>query len=418
MARAMQHRGFRVLLFFLAYSKCVLLSAAEQNLPEFSWHGLADFRYQYSSAQTGWADGGLGKFRFGGEASRVRVNEAAVVLQARWWEWSGTVIAKYAHDQKVPIDLTEAFLQYRPVSTAAWRFNAKLGMFFPPISLENTGTAWSSPYTLSSSAINSWVGEELRTFGGELHLNYNFDSHDRVDVFAAGFINNDAAGTLLAWKGWSLHDYEATLHDQVTLPQGIGIKSYFPFQANATIPFTEVDQRLGFYTGVTLDKQETGKFRLLYYDNMANPQAIKEGQYGWHTRFWSLGIKHELPYAITFIAQGMVGSTAMGKLKEGKRSVDVNFWSASALLSKSIDIHRFSIRYDHFITDQIDSLPLDNNNETGHAWTFNYNFTLAQQHQFNFEVNYIDSDRPARLSLNQAAQQEELLWQFAYRIFY
>ena len=46
----------------------------------------------------------------------------------------------------------------------------KTGAFFPTISLENDDLGWTSPYTLTPSAINSWIGDELRTIGSEAIL--------------------------------------------------------------------------------------------------------------------------------------------------------------------------------------------------------------------------------------------------------
>ena len=46
-------------------------------------------------------------------------------------------------------------------------WSVKAGAFFPTISLENDDLGWTSPYTLTPSAINSWIGEELRTIGSE-----------------------------------------------------------------------------------------------------------------------------------------------------------------------------------------------------------------------------------------------------------
>ena len=46
-------------------------------------------------------------------------------------------------------------------------WSVKTGAFFPTISLENDDLGWTSPYTLTPSAINSWIGEELRTIGSE-----------------------------------------------------------------------------------------------------------------------------------------------------------------------------------------------------------------------------------------------------------
>lgn len=406
-------------LFLLSLlSSPVFADSPPSNTPEFSVRGLADFRYQNSASEGGWNDHGLGKFRFGGDNDRVLVNEAAIVLQSRLWEWSGTITAKYAHDQDNPVDLTEAFLQYRPVGTQRWRFGLRAGMFFPPISLENTGLAWSSPYTLTSSAINSWVGEELRTFGIEAHLNYRTERNDRIDAFAAGLANNDTAGTLLAWRGWNLNDYEATLNDRLPLPDGTGIARFFPWQAKLTEPFVEVDGRLGYYAGINVERPELGKFRLLYYDNQADPTRIEYGQYGWHTRFWSLGLKLDLPWQLTLIGQGISGRTTMGWPRQGVWPADVGFWASSLLVSKTFDRHRVSLRYEHFGTDEYGFMPEDNNFEQGQAWTANYNLTLAERHQLNIEMTYIDSRRPARGLLQQSTTQEELLWQIGYRLFF
>jgi len=392
---------------------------AKPDFLDFSVHGLLDLRYQNLDAQPGETEHGLGKFRSGGDNNRLLVNEASLVLQSRLgWDWSGTITLKYANKQYNPLDLSEIFLNYRPVSTSAWQISGRLGMFFPPISLENTGTAWSSPYTLSSSAVNSWVGEELRSFGGEARLNYQVDTGDRLGLFAAGLAKNDAAGILLAWRGWSLGDYEATLQDHLRLPENIGIRSQFPRQAILTQPFVEVDGKPGYYAGVTAERANLYSFRALYYDNRANPAAITNGQYAWHTRFYSLGLKAELPWDLTLISQGMSGRTSMGEMIDSKYAVDAGFWASSILLSKSFRVHRLSLRHDRFGTDENDYLPQDINREQGYAWTANYNLTLAKRHQFNFEISRIVSDRPARVSLSQTSQQEETLWQIAYRLFF
>ncbi|AEF99249.1 hypothetical protein [Methylomonas methanica] len=393
------------------------LADSGPDFPEFSSHGLLDLRYQQAQAAAGETEHGLGKFRSGGD--RLYVNEAAVTLKMKLdWDWSATLTAKYANRQEQPLDISEGFLAYRPINTGGWALSARLGMFFPPISLENTGTAWSSPYTLNSSAINSWVGEELRSLGGEARLDYRLYTGDRLSLFGAGLANNDTAGVLLAWRGWSLADYEATLHDRLRLPTGIGINNVFPKQAPYTRPFVEVDGRPGYYAGLQAEQRDAYRLRVLYYDNRADPAAINNGQYAWHTRFWSLGLKAELPWQLTLISQGLSGRTQMGALIGAERAVDTEFWSASILLSKAVGKHRFSLRHDRFGADERDYFPQDPNQEHGNAWTANYNLTLAQRHQLNFEVSHIISDRPARSALSQSPRREETLWQIAYRVFF
>ena len=73
---------------------------------------------------------------------------------------------------------------------------------------------WRSPYTLSFSAINTWVGEELRTIGAEYSLDWLGRSHGHDFDFtlsAAGYGWNDTAGTVIATRGWGLHDRQSTL---------------------------------------------------------------------------------------------------------------------------------------------------------------------------------------------------------------
>ncbi len=415
--------GFcRVFYAFLLLGICDPVPAADVLDTGFfavNLHGLLDLRYQHADSRPGEIENGLGKFRFGGENSRVGVNEAALVVQTHLgWDWTGTATLKYADKQRNPLDLGEAFLIYRPVSTSVWHFSARLGMFFPPISMENTGTAWSSPYSLTSSAINTWVGEELKTFGAEAHVGYQAESGDRLKLFAAGLANNDTAGVLLAWRGWSLHDYESTLNDRLRLPENSGIQSHFPRQATLTQPFVEVDGRPGYYSGFSIERPDAYAFRALYYDNRGNPSAIANGQYSWHTQFWSLGFKAQLPWQFTFISQGISGQTRMGDRIDGRFAVDSGFWSASFLLSKQAGVHRFSIRHDRFATDENDYLPRDRNRENGHAWTANYNLTLAQRHQINLEFTHVNSDRQSGIDRGQQALQRETLWQIAYRLFF
>ena len=402
---------------------CSIKAAAtvDTNPYDLNVHGLADFRYLHADGSQSWLDQGLGKLRYGGSENGndlFRVNTAALVMQARLnWAWTGMVTTKYSNRQKNPVDISEAVLQFRPVSTSAWKLSTRLGAFMPPISMENTGIAWSSPYTLTNSAINSWVGEELKTFGGEAQLSYQFANGDKVNVFGAGFGNNDTAGTLLAWRGWALHDYVATVSDRLPLTTRGNIFQLFPRQAMQTQPFVEVDNRPGYYAGISMERPEWVKLRALYYDNRARTDAIDHGQYGWHTRFWSLGAKMDLPWQMTLIGQGMLGRTQMGRQAGGLFPVDAGFWAESTLLSKAIGPHRFSVRHDRFGTTE-HNLVQHTDIEQGYAWTLDYNVTLMKHHQLNFEVSTIHSDRKARLLLEEPTWQEEALWQISYRLFF
>ena len=49
------------------------------------------------------------------------------------------------------------------------------------------------------------------------HSGYAGSPHELV-AFASGFYGNDPAGTLLFWRGWSLHDRQSRLNDQLPMP--------------------------------------------------------------------------------------------------------------------------------------------------------------------------------------------------------
>ena len=86
----------------------------------------------------------------------------------------------YNDDIDDGIDLTQAYLEWRPLTLSPNRYRVKIGGFYPRLSMENRGAAWTSPYTISSSAINTWIGEEIRIFGAELSVSR------RLQAFGGG----------------------------------------------------------------------------------------------------------------------------------------------------------------------------------------------------------------------------------------
>jgi hypothetical protein len=88
----------------------------------------------------------------------------------------GAVLIADADSQRSSvIDLQEAFLAWNPVPQSPWRYRARLGAFFPVTSLE-TGAypqvGWNAQRTISGSAINSWISEEIRILGAEFTLQW------------------------------------------------------------------------------------------------------------------------------------------------------------------------------------------------------------------------------------------------------
>ena len=83
------------------------------------------------------------------------------------------------------------------------------------MSLENRALGWETPYTITPSAISSWIGEEIRTVGprrpGRLVRHALSATISTCNSPPRVFGWNDPAGTMLAAHGFALHDRQTTL---------------------------------------------------------------------------------------------------------------------------------------------------------------------------------------------------------------
>ena len=80
--------------------------------------------------------------------------------------------------------------------------------------MENDDLGWASPYTLTPSAINSWIGDELRTIGSEGNVRWKTDL-GTVSLLGAVLCCNDEAGILMADRGWTMDDRPTGLFERV-----------------------------------------------------------------------------------------------------------------------------------------------------------------------------------------------------------
>ena len=294
-------------LFALGFAP---FAVAAQDL---QWHGYLDVRAVVPAREDSWTDGGFGKSRYGGGSS-IEARFGGAALQGVWQiapSWLAFGEVQLQRDTHPRVGLLDTWLRYRPVSTTPWRWSAKFGAFFPPISQENDGIGWTSTWTLTPSAIDSWVGEELRTIGAEAEVEHRGPSGN-LSARAALFTSNDPAGELLAARGWSLGDVTSTLRSRVREPdvyaQIIGASVPTSYR-----PFDEIDHRLGWYADATW-KAPFGQLSLLRYDNRTDPGKYEEfgdrEVYGWHTRFWSLGGRTRFGDVVV-MAQAMDGTTVI-----------------------------------------------------------------------------------------------------------
>ena len=409
----------------------LLLGAASRVCAEGDRNQLffgIDTAYVDSSTKlTAWPDGGTGKLRFVGDGVKnARLfaeyhGRITPTLNAR-------VVADYLDDGSSGLGLDEAYMDWRPIPHSPNQQQVRFGAFYPSLSLENGARGWESPFTYSYSAINTWLGEEIRPLGVEWSMRRRLaitSNTQEVRVFASGFYANDPAGTLLYYRGWSLHDRQTRLNDKLPMPptpitSGGVLIGLTPAHVQ---PFTETDHRPGFYLGGEWRYGRRALVQLTRYDNRADPQSFAEGEWGWGTEFDHVAVQVALPGEVGLMSQWMRGSTdwliganSDGTLKASSHLVVDEFESKYLMLTRKWrDRHRVSMRYDTFGMDRPASGRVS---DLGHAWTLSYRFEPNDRFSGGIGWLEIQSDRElwTRYGLPRQARENQLRLQFSMRL--
>jgi hypothetical protein len=382
------------------------------------WRGLLDLRAVGADAPRSFIDGGLGKTR---SDSGIQLGQAVLRGDADLSDTVTGTLELSADDQhNGVIDVREAWLGWNPLPTGAWKTRVKAGQFFPPSSVEidYEGIGWTPKRTISSSAINSWIGEELRTNGLEWSARrlgrYSGAPYD-VGLVAAIFNGNDPTGTMLAWRGWSISDRIAGRNEALQLADLPVYRAdgEIPRQSRTIHPFRELDGRLGYYLGANMNLGTRLELAALHYDNRADPLVVKNGQYGWRTRFDHVSAVLRPHGEWELLLQAMRGDTLMGA-----NAVALDFQSWYALASHPLGAGTLALRYDRFSTGEHDWLPADSNNESGHGVALAYDWPLAENLALMTEALLVRSERVARVQIGERPRQTErsitasLRWRF------
>jgi hypothetical protein len=394
----------------LLAGSCSAVAAAD-----FHFDGYADLRGTIPGNQESWLDGELGKLRFGSRDNKPELRISDVVGQAVLQATPSLMIlavARIEPEQTTFVDVLEAFIRYRPVSTSAFRWSVKAGAFFPPISLENTEIGWTSPWTLTPSAINTWVGEELRTVGAEGTVELRRES-GKGTFYAAVYGWNDPTGILVADRGWALHDRPTGLIDRPMLPDVIAYGRGLPTPMR-TYEVLEIDDRAGWYAGAAWDQDGIGHVDVMYYNNLADPHAIYK-QVAWRTDFWNVGLKTDI-FGVTLLAQGMRGETFIQP--SPFYYSDTYFESAYVLVGYNIsDDWRIAGRFDIFSTAENHTGTSVRMSEHGNAQTIAVNYFPYDWLRLTAEAIRVESNRPQRTLDGDPAHAIENQIQFNARFY-
>ena len=103
--------------------------------------GAVDFSALLAdSALPSWIEGGNGKLRFDGDHDGILANRAFLDYRGRITNTLfGQVVANVNGDGDDWLDVTEAYLEWRPLPRSEWRLRSRVGAFYPRLSMENTG---------------------------------------------------------------------------------------------------------------------------------------------------------------------------------------------------------------------------------------------------------------------------------------
>ncbi|HUO85239.1 MAG TPA: hypothetical protein VM534_09010 [Thermoanaerobaculia bacterium] len=203
------------------------------------------------------------------------------------------------------LGIVEAWVEAN-LQREAHRVKLRGGAFFLPTSREHVDALWDTPYSLTPSALNLWLGEELRPIGADVEY--------RRGGLTGGltlFRGNDAFGTLTAARGWSLADHIALLDEEIDVTELT--------QGKRTISqiSAELDDRLGWSGRVRWSGRDA-LLQITFVDNRAD--GFRYGDIlTWRTPFyvvsgeinrgdWTVAAEHGWGRTFAYIPSGEIST--------------------------------------------------------------------------------------------------------------
>jgi hypothetical protein len=354
-----------------------------------------DLRALAADATPSFLDGGLGKLRR--DESGLALGRLRLALDQPLGE-SLTLhldASSWGDDDRNPIDLTEAYVDLRPVPRGAWRTRLRSGLFYAPASLANRAEGWESPYTISFSALDSWLAEEIRSVGLEGsvdHLGRLAGGDHDLGAFVGVFGWTDPAGVLMARHGFALHDRQTLLFGRVGDPY-LG-----PVRGRQL--FHEIDGRPGYYVGARWRWLDRVEARAMHYDNLGDLRGAKPSidEVAWRTRFDTLGLRAEASERLTLVAQWLDGYTAA---RPASGFFEWTFSSWYLLANTHAGPYGATLRYDDFRRPSVPNATTPARSlERGSAWTLAWTWTPpASPWRLAVEGSRVQSRSDDRLAL-------------------
>lgn len=385
--------------FFSLASLTIALVSATAPASEFiSLKGRGEF-YLNKQNDTAdylrpWWQQGTGQFAYHTEFGAAP--QYLVAQLETGSDFSATIHAQWHRAPEAGFGITEAWLNWSPLPMSGYRLRGRAGVFYPAMSLENTDLAWTSAYTQTFSALNSWIAEEVKTRAVEFSVSRPgrfFKSDHSFQWVGALFQGNDPAGSILTWRGFALHNLQTAIGERVDFANypSIAAGGEVELQPAWVEPNRELDHKTGYYLGAHWLHKDQSEVRLYWYDNRGEPTTFKQGQYAWDTRFISLAAQHQFSEQWRLLAQYLTGDTAMGQ-----NAVVADYLASYLMLNYQQDKHSISARYDHFEVKDKDQTLTDDNNGKGHSWTLNWTYQWTEHFSLAAEHSTLRSWQPNR----------------------
>jgi hypothetical protein len=387
----------------LIHNRCVrravivlLLWASTAGGDTLELRGFLTGRGGYASGPDSWMEGDWGRLDFSG-ASATAIGELGVD-----WNPSRYVSAHVHGLARAEPDsfrgrragLVAGYLELHNTSEVD-RVRLRAGQFFLPTSRENTGDLWSSPYTINFSAINTWMGQEVRPLGADLEWRHTTSGFNSLTVGGTLFKGNDTMGTLLAWRGWTIGNRLPVFDELVPLPPLWSLPVFIPDQnREGTTPFrNDLDGRPGWSARVRFNHTDRGVVQVTHLDNRGD-YALYGDEYSWKTTFTHLALELGHPEMTVVAAEVLHGYTGMGTYLDflPGRPVIAEFNSAYVLVSRKHAAHRFSGRLDWFDLHNEDLSSGEDPTEEGFAVTGTWLYELTANVRTAVEVVHVSGD--------------------------
>src|SRR5205823_3356880 len=144
-------RGERADITFFRGHREMILAAA------LTFTGFLTARGINVESQRSWIDGGFGRFETGAKNADDSASKARAEgqLGIDWTPTSWLRVHAHGVARSKRSGLVEAYVDLQK-DFGANNLRLRAGQFFLPTSRENTDPLWSSPYTISFSALNTW----------------------------------------------------------------------------------------------------------------------------------------------------------------------------------------------------------------------------------------------------------------------